>query len=187
MRGAEERLDRTYPAKTFSLDAEQDGEGRSGALAPDDYVIADGVSLSLHVRKDGETCRVAGRVQGVLRLECSRCLEPFDVPSALTVDLLYLPHRANSGETEAEITEDDLSTAFYRDEQIDLAQMVREQFQLALPMKPLCREDCRGLCPVCGANLNEHRCSCETRWHDPRLAALEGLLPGRRRASEHER
>ena len=74
------------------------------------------------------------------------------------------------------IAEEDLSTAFYRDEQIDFELMLREQFQLLLPMKPLCRTDCRGLCLACGTNLNSEQCSCDTSWHDPRLAALETLL-----------
>jgi len=173
LRGSEERIDRTYPARAFSLETK--------AGSHDDYVIAEGVSLALQVRKDGGKCRVAGRVRSVLRLSCSRCLEPFDVPTDITVDLLYLPHSANRGDVEAEISEDDLSTAFYREDQIDLAQMVREQFQLALPMKPLCREGCLGLCAVCGVNLNERRCTCDTSWHDPRLAALESLLSSRQR------
>ena len=184
MQGSEDRVDKTYPAQTFMPAPDQDGARRSDR--DDDFVVADGVSLALQIRKDGDKCRVVGRVQAVLRLTCSRCLDPFEVDNDLTVDLLYLPHSANQGEAEHEITEDDLSTAFYRDDQIDLVQMVREQFQLAVPMKPLCRDDCRGLCPVCGTNLNERRCTCDTRWHDPRLAALEGLLSERRRPSEHE-
>lgn len=183
MRGTEARIDRTYPAQTFAPRTDPDlGSGASR----DDYSVAGEVSLALQVRRDGDKCRVAGRVQGVLQLSCSRCLDAYNVRSDLTVDLLYLPHSANQGETEAEISEDDLSTAFYRDDQIDLVQMVREQFQLALPMKPLCRSDCRGLCPECGANLNEQRCSCDTQWRDPRLAVLESLLPGRRE-SKRER
>ena len=120
MRGSEDRVDRTYPAQAFMPAA--DG---AGARRDDDYVVADGVSLALLIRKDGEKCRVAGRVRSKLRLNCSRCLEPFEVPSDLTVDLLYLPHSANQGEAEREITEDDLSTAFYRDHQIDLPCVVR--------------------------------------------------------------
>jgi uncharacterized protein len=54
--------------------------------------------------------------------------------------------------------------------------MLREQFQLTLPMKPLCAQACRGLCPQCGTNLNRSQCACKPVWVDPRLAALEGLL-----------
>ena len=169
MRGSEERVDRSYPAATFRPDPR------------DDYSVAEPVSLALQVRKDGDKCHVSGRVCTTLSLSCSRCLEQFGIPCDLAVDLLYLPHSANRGDGESEIAEDDLSTAFYRNGQIDLMQMVREQFQLALPMKPLCRGDCRGLCPVCGSNLNERRCRCDTQWRDPRLAALETLLSGRQR------
>ncbi len=169
MRGSEERVDRSYPAATF------------GADPRDEYAVADRVSLALRVRKDGDKCRLSGRVCTTLNLSCSRCLEQFGIPCDLAVDLLYLPYSTNRGDGETEITEDDLSTAFYREGQIDLMQMVREQFQLALPMKPLCRGDCRGLCPACGSNLNERGCRCDTRWHDPRLVALETLLSSRQR------
>ena len=69
-------------------------------------------------------------------------------------------HTQNAGEGEVEVEDDDLTTAFYSDEQIDLGQLVLEQFYLAVPMKPLCRESCRGLCPECGTNLNTGTCSC---------------------------
>ena len=57
---------------------------------------------------------------------------------------------------------------------------MREQLYLALPMKPLCREDCRGLCAECGANLNLTTCGCARRWEDPRLAGLRALLDERK-------
>ena len=66
--------------------------------------------------------------------------------------------------------------SYYRDDQIDLNELVREQFYLALPMKPLCREDCRGLCPQCGVNWNTGTCECGSGWEDPRLAPLKGLI-----------
>jgi uncharacterized protein len=59
---------------------------------------------------------------------------------------------------------------------LDLGELLREQFLLALPMKPLCDDGCRGLCPECGANLNRTPCGCAPTWEDPRLAALKGLL-----------
>jgi uncharacterized protein len=92
-----------------------------------------------------------------------------------TFDLRYQPHASNVGEGERAIEEDDLSTAFYENDQIDLGQLMREQFYLALPMKPLCRDECRGLCAVCGTNLNRSMCDCKRDWEDPRLAVLRTL------------
>jgi uncharacterized protein len=74
-----------------------------------------------------------------------------------------VPHTANTGEGEREVEEDDLTTAFYRDGALDVIDLLREQFQLALPMKPLCAESCRGLCPHCGANLNRTECGVRRR------------------------
>ena len=94
----------------------------------------------------------------------------------MDVDLSYLPATDNTGEGEVQIEESDLRTAFYRDDQIDLGQLIHEQFQLALPMKPLCRSDCRGLCAVCGGNLNTAVCACAVAQNDPRFAVLKSLL-----------
>ena len=76
------------------------------------------------------------------------------------------------------VEEDDLTTAFYENDAIDLGQLMREQVYLSLPMKPLCRDDCRGLCPVCGTNLNLSVCHCAREWDDPRFAALKALKGG---------
>jgi uncharacterized protein len=83
-----------------------------------------------------------------------------------------VPQVLNRGEGEREIEEDDLATAYFRDDLIDLGQLMREQFVLALPMKPLCLETCKGLCPQCGVNLNQVTCMCTRRWEDPRLSGL---------------
>ena len=114
-------------------------------------------------------------MQTTLELPCSRCLEPFTTPVDAPFDLRYQPHAENTGEGEREIAEDDLTTAFYEHDEIDLGQLMREQFYLSLPMKPLCRDECRGLCPVCGTNLNRGACACTHAWEDPRLAALREL------------
>jgi uncharacterized protein len=148
------------------------------AFAPDeDYRVAAPVELSLDVRKaGGGTFDVSGRLRTRLELICSRCVEAFEVPVDAAFDLRYLPAALNAGEGEREIREDDLTTAYYREGMIDLADLMREQFVLALPMKPLHDEDCRGLCPECGANLNRTDCGHASRWEDPRLAPLKGLL-----------
>ena len=69
---------------------------------------------------------------------------------------------------------DDLETDVYQHGQLDLTALLETETSLALPMKPLCREGCRGLCPVCGGNRNVTACACETRVPDPRWAALKG-------------
>ena len=132
------------------------------------------------VHKDGDVYRVTGRVDTRLELECSRCLESFEIPVESTFELRYVPQDQNTGEGEREIDEDDLTTAYYRDQTIDLGALMAEQFQLALPMKPLCSEDCKGLCPECGGNLNKTTCDCTPKWEDPRLSALKGLLDASR-------
>jgi uncharacterized protein len=166
MRGARDHLERSYAPGDFDT-------------RDDDFTIAAPVQLSFDIHKDGDQYRLAGTARGVLELACGRCLEPFPRPIEASFDLLYLPHAENRGEGEVEIEEDDLTTAYYRDDTIDLGQLLREQFYLALPMKPLCRPDCRGLCPNCGINLNREVCACDTKWEDPRLAPLRKLLDGR--------
>jgi len=111
-----------------------------------------------------------------LELSCSRCLDQFEVPVDAAFELRYVPQSANAGDDEREITDDDLATAYYRDGVLDVIELLREQFQLALPMKPLCSDACRGMCPHCGTNLNRTECACRPQWEDPRLAPLKSLL-----------
>jgi len=146
--------------------------------APDkDYRVAAPVHLSMDVEKaGGDVYRVTGRVSTRLELECGRCLDPYEIAVDAPFELRYVPQAENSGEGEREIAEDDLTTAFYREGVLDVNDLLREQFLLALPMKPLCSEACRGLCAVCGTNLNRATCECTPRWEDPRLAPLKALL-----------
>ena len=91
------------------------------------------------------------------------------------LDLRYLPVTKAEADTEREVGEDDLGTSYYRNDEIDLNELLREQFYLVLPMKPLCQENCRGLCSQCGTNLNTDTCECAPVWEDPRLSVLKGL------------
>jgi uncharacterized protein len=149
------------------------------ALGQDDpdYRVAAPVELVMDVAKVGaDAFEVTGRVTSRLELACSRCLEPFEIPVDASFELRYVPHSENAGEDEREIEEDDLTTAFYKDGVLDIGDLVREQVQLVLPMKPLCSDACRGLCPQCGTNLNRTECGCAPAWEDPRLAPLKSLL-----------
>ncbi len=119
---------------------------------------------------------MSGAVKTTLELPCSRCLEPFTLPVDASFDLRYQPHTENTGEGEREIEEDDLTTAFYENDEIDLGQLMREQFYLALPMKPLCRDDCQGLVPdLRHESESRARATASSAWEDPRLAALREL------------
>jgi uncharacterized protein len=141
----------------------------------DSFAVVAPSELAFDIFKDKDQFRLVGRLKSTLELPCSRCLEPFPWPVDASFDLRYQPRSANSGDGEREVQEDDLSTAFYDNDEVDLGQLMREQFYLALPMKPLCREDCQGLCSQCGANLNRTTCSCTRDWEDPRLAVLRSL------------
>jgi len=165
---ADEHLDHTFEPSAF--DGPDDSE---------DYRVAAPVHLLLDIHKERDALRVTGRVETRLELECGRCLELFEIPVSSAFELHYVPQSDNTGEAEREIDEDDLTTAFYRDNTLDLGELIREQFQLALPMKPLCADNCKGLCPECGTNLNTTTCECTPKWEDPRLAALKGLLDKR--------
>jgi uncharacterized protein len=143
--------------------------------AGDPYRIVAPVELDFDIHKDREKFRLEGTAKTELEQPCSRCLEPFRMPVDVAFDLRYLPASEMSSEDERETHDEDLDISYYRDDQIDLNELLREQFYLALPMKPLCEEGCKGLCPQCGANLNTSTCACEPDWVDPRLAALKTL------------
>ncbi len=143
--------------------------------ASEDFRLVEPVSLAFDIFKDNDQFHLVGSVRTTLEMPCGRCLEPFTMPIDQPFDLRYQPHARNTGEGEREIEEDDLTTAFYENDEIDLGQLMREQFYLALPMKPLCRDACAGLCPACGTNLNRGTCTCKREWDDPRFAALKKL------------
>lgn len=142
--------------------------------------------------------RLRGRMSCRLELACVRCLVPFPMDLAEELDLLYLPQSSNVASAAEErfsekdvadgiaelsgrgLESEELAVSFYRDERIDLSQMVVEQIVLALPMKPLCEPDCLGLCALCGANRNLQSCDCAPEDTDPRWAPLKMLQKSRR-------
>jgi uncharacterized protein len=136
------------------------------------YRVVAPVELAFDIHKDKDKFRLEGTVRSELELPCSRCLEPYRLPIDAAFDIRYLPASQASTDVEQEVGEGDLETSFYRDDEIDVNELLREQFYLALPMKPLCSDACKGLCPQCGTNLNTGTCDCAPGWQDPRLAAL---------------
>lgn len=120
--------------------------------------------------------RVIGEFATRVELKCARCLEPVPLALANKFDLLYRPLKIQAKSAdEVEITEADTEISFYQGEGLALEDLLKEQALLAVPAKALCREDCKGLCPQCGQNLNTGSCSCAEQRTDPRWEALAGL------------
>jgi uncharacterized protein len=163
MREARARVDRTFAVEAVPSD-------------PEAYHLVEPIVLAADVQRDRDQFRLAGTVKTAIELTCCRCLEPFRVPVSESFDVLFLPHTASAGGDEHEVEDDDLSTAYYDAQVIDLGQLMQEQFYLAVPMKPLCGDDCRGLCPVCGVNLNTGSCTCAKTWGESPMAVLRNLV-----------
>ena len=133
------------------------------------------VTLAFDIDKDKSHFRLMGQVQTTLELVCSRCLEPYTMAVApLVRSALPAPHgEYRRGRTRNRRRRPLDGVLRERDDKS--GQLMREQFYLVLPMKPLCREECLGLCSVCGTNLNRGTCTCQHAWEDPRLAVLKAL------------
>lgn len=130
------------------------------------------LTVELAAELEGAEIHIVGRLAGRLEFTCARCLEPVERELAPRFDLHYRPVAAIARDEEVGLKPGDLEVGFYTGEGLFLADVVAEQVYLALPMKVVCRENCRGLCPGCGVNLNRERCRCGPRALDPRLAPL---------------
>jgi uncharacterized protein len=129
----------------------------------------------------GKTQRVAGKphIHGTINadvsLDCTRCLEPVAKHLEIAFDDVFVDAGDEASSGEAEVAIADLDESLVPEGKIDLTEVVREQILLALPEQVFCREDCKGLCPKCGANRNLIDCKCADDEIDPRWAALRGL------------
>lgn len=157
---------------TFSEDGSWFRECFSGGEPPD-FTLT-GVDVDCLVSRSGDTIYIRGRLAGRIRQACDRCLEQADV--AIGGDFVYtlVPEKAETAE-ERELTAEELETSYYRGDFIDLAPLICEEIVLQVPMKILCSEQCKGLCPNCGVNLNTGSCNCRREMTDERLAALKNF------------
>lgn len=131
------------------------------------------------VHKDGEAVLLQGRLTADLGLRCARCLRSTPRPIDVRVFLMCVetvPEPRSDGDpADGEALERDASYYRVRDGRLDLREVAGEQVLLHLPVKPLCRESCAGLCPACGIDRNDARCACRDTTTDPRLAPLQAL------------
>lgn len=151
----------------------------------EDYSLDNAVRVTCTLHRSGELARVEGKVFTVMNVECARCLEPFqmEVDGNFSFVVKRLPLGVAIPENEEE-SDDDAEEFIFVEHgvtSIDIIDFVRDAIILALPMRVLCREDCKGLCVVCGNNRNEKECGCETGDTDPRWRALTGVIPDSRK------
>lgn len=173
--------------RAFTVSPERVGEWLKGlpqrdALgAPEVDPDAGHGAAELDLYADGEHIFAHGTFKGELTVACSRCIEPMKIVIDDKVRVTFLPKSEMPADDDVpteddgiQISDGDLDLFPYEGEHIDLEPLFREEFVLAIPYAPLCREDCKGLCPQCGIDRNSGTCSCEKPL-DPRLAGLKGL------------
>ncbi len=122
----------------------------------------------------GEMVRAQASYRASLGLVCSRCLAETPLDVAGELDLVFRP-QAPAEDDDVQLGEDELEVAFYEGGEVDLGQALLDELSLTLPMAPLCRPDCPGICPVCGRLLSEGACGCRAKETDPRWAKLAKL------------
>jgi len=158
---------------SFAVENEQD----DFAIESEDCRLAGPVKVAGALEKVGREVFLQGRVETRLTVTCARCLEEFAFPVKTRVTAHYVPEEAAPpGKAEMELHAEDIDVEFYDGETVDLTQAIHDQILLTLPASCLCRENCRGLCPHCGTNLNLGACECQDETTgDPRLDILKTL------------
>jgi uncharacterized protein len=139
-------------------------------------------ALDVHVYGEGENVHASGHMRGHVVVACGRCLGPAAVPIDEEVHATWMPAAAlealaaddEQSEEGVELEAEDLDVYPFDGEAVDLEPLIKEQLVLAVPYAPLCREDCKGLCPQCGINRNTETCTCAEPV-DPRFASLKAL------------
>jgi uncharacterized protein len=137
------------------------------------------IKARLRAIRVGDIVEVEGTVETSVRLSCGRCLKEFETVLRAPFTLTYtsaLPDMADgSEEPEIELRARDIGLIYFPDEEIDFREGIQEQVVLAFPLRPLCRESCKGLCPKCGADLNEGDCGCNQTSLNSKFAVLKNL------------
>jgi uncharacterized protein len=152
----------------FGQEAEQVGQ-----------LAAEGQAEVLHEHRGPKDIvadiRLKGQFSGKFQVPCARCVEPVEIPLAAEYDLIFRPAGADSDAPERSITAPETEIGYYLKDSLLLEDVLREQVLLSLPVRTLCKPDCKGLCPRCGENRNSQACTCEVGPSDPRWEALAGL------------
>lgn len=164
------------PFDGMTLKGEQSPEWLQQSFPDLDIASVSPIRYDIRLARTDANVSVKGSVQTVVRSTCSRCLEPFDLSINSDFSFSLTPSAAYRGPHEKELLPDELELDFYEGDAIDVGKIIVNQIILSLPIKPLCRENCQGLCPNCGINKNQETCTCSADQPvDPRMAALKKL------------
>jgi uncharacterized protein len=134
------------------------------------------VEASFHLERKSDGILAMGAFKTTVVVPCSRCSEPVSVPVSDQFVVMYLAVQDRFRGEEVELTAGEMDVDVLRDDRLDLSGLLRENVLLSLPLQPLCRAECHGLCPQCGVNLNETSCQCRAQEPNPGLRPLQHLL-----------
>lgn len=170
--------------KPFSLQTEEPVESfpvLSGMQSEGECVFSGPIRSEVTVTREFDHMRVSGRVRAEVTLVCSRCIASYneEVDSHFTIFFRKGTPQDIVEEEEIELGEEDLISAFYSGDEIELAHEIEEQVAMGIPLKPLCREECRGLCPTCGTDMNLSSCSCQREQTSLKFSALKDFKVSR--------
>lgn len=143
-----------------------------------EYHVAAPVRVTISYYRAGTELFLSGLVETNATASCARCAEEFSAATQRPFRYVLAPKSIGYGENDLDLNEGDLEYSLYEGDEVDLSPLIREQVLLALGARPLCGEDCRGLCAQCGANLNQGDCGCRMDTGDPRLAMLRKIRVG---------
>ena len=156
------------------LKISRDFEFTCDELVEENTVFLEPVHVEGTIRRVGEEVLIRGQMTTRLNFVCCRCLTPFEFPVDSVFDLIFLPEELEDPKEQLE--NEDVSKLFYQKRSIDLENVILEQLNLTFPLRPLCSDDCQGLCPVCGNLVDEGSCSCTKNEADHRLDKLKTFL-----------
>jgi uncharacterized protein len=146
-----------------------------GTFAHIDFDFDSPLQGEARIDKAGQSVLIQGKVHASLRFRCVRCLKEFSYPLSSTFELTLHPLKESSLGEETELSPEDMESNFFEGEEIHLSEIACEQIFLDIPYQPLCQEACKGLCPVCGKDLNLGSCSCAKEEFPSGFAALQKL------------
>ena len=148
-------------------------------LEEDQLRLVQPPTVSGEIRRADRRAHIKGRVVAGVQVECDRCLTWIELPVDANFKLEYVTQEDYLAQQADELTEDDLDLTVFDGEVIDIDELVSEEILLAVPDHILCKDDCKGICPGCGADRNSVDCGCETAEVDPRWAGLKELVNGK--------